>query len=187
MTKVAIVVMGVALAAVGVRAAGAADVLYGCSNNATGRVRRLQVNTPPACSSTETLRTWDPGAQAERGFTECHVENFGASCDANTFAVLDRSCAAGFATGASAIWMSPSGGADNGTFYFWARSGNLWTTIPWFRMLYLYSTAIVAACKATLLPSAILIAKAWPRLRLAKACTPSAPTLVTQSPRPARM
>jgi len=131
MTKVGIMVIGVALAVAGVRAAGAADILYGCSNNATGRVRRLQVNTPPACSSTETLRTWDGGGQEAREFTECHVEIFAASCDANTFATLDTSCPAGFATGASAIWRSPSGGADNGTFYFWARSGNLWTNIAY--------------------------------------------------------
>jgi hypothetical protein len=132
MTKVGIMVIGVALAAAGAQAAGAADVLYGCSNNVTGKVRKLQVNSPPACHSMETLRTWDQhGPQEERGLTECHVEIFTASCDANTFAVLDASCAAGFATGASAIWMTPSGGADNGSFYFWARSGNLWTTIPY--------------------------------------------------------
>ena len=132
MTKFGIMVMGIALAAAGARAAGAADILYGCSNNVTGKVRKLQVNIPPACNSTETLRTWDQyGPQEERGFTECHVEIFAASCDANVFAVLDTSCAAGFATGASAIWRSPSGGADNGTFYFWARSGNLWTTIAY--------------------------------------------------------
>jgi hypothetical protein len=132
MTKIKIMLIGVALAAAGVRAAGATDILYGCSNDVTGRVRRLQVNSPPACSLTETLRTWDQsGGQQERGFTECHVEIFAASCDANTFAALDTSCATGFATGASAIWMSPSGGADNGNFYFWARSGNLWTTIPY--------------------------------------------------------
>ena len=129
MTKIGIMVMGIALAAVGT--AGAADILYGCSNNVTGKVRKLQVNSPPACHSTETLRTWDGGGQEAREFTECHVEIFAASCDANTFATLDTSCAAGFATGASAIWMTPSGGADNGNFYFWARSGNLWTTIAY--------------------------------------------------------
>ena len=130
MTKVGMMVMAVALAAAGARAADAADILYGCSNNVTGRVRKLQVS-PPACSSMETLRTWDGGGQEARGFTECHVEIFAASCDANTFATLDRSCPAGFATGASAIWRSPSGGADNGTFYFWALSGNLWRTIAY--------------------------------------------------------
>ena len=132
MTKVGIMVMGIALAAAGARAAWAADTLYGCSNNVTGKVRRLQVNNPPACHSTETLRTWDPsGSQEARGFTECHVESFVAPCEANTFAALDSSCASGFATSASAIWMSPFGGADNGNFYFWARSGNLWTTIAY--------------------------------------------------------
>ena len=131
MTKVGIIVMGVALAAAGAPAAWAADVLYGCAS-ATGRVRRLQVNSPPACHSTETLRTWEQyGSQEERGFTECHVEIFTALCDANTFDVLDTSCAAGFATGASAIWMSPSTGADNGNFYFWAQSGNLWTNVAY--------------------------------------------------------
>jgi hypothetical protein len=131
MKKVGIMVMAVAMAAAGARAA-AADVLYGCSNDATGKVRRLQVNIPPACHSTETLRAWDPsGSQEARGFSECHVENFAAPCDANTFAALDTSCARGFAASASAIWMSPFGGADNGNFYFWARSGNLWTTMPY--------------------------------------------------------
>ena len=132
MTKVGIMVIGIALAAAGAGAAGAADILYGCSNNVTGKVRKLQVNSPPVCHSMETLRTWDQyGPQEERGFTECHVEIFAASCDANTFAELQTSCAAGFATGASAIWMTPSGGADNGNFYFWARSGNLWITVPY--------------------------------------------------------
>ena len=132
MTKFGIMVMGIALAAAGARAAGAADILYGCSNNVTGKVRKLQVNIPPACHSTETLRTWDQyGPQEERGFTECHVETFVAPCNASAFAYLDASCASGFATAASAIWMSPSTGADNGSFYFWARSGNLWTNIAY--------------------------------------------------------
>jgi hypothetical protein len=133
MTKLGIIVMGVALAAAGARAAGAADVLYGCSSTATGKVRRLQVNSPPACHSTETLRTWEQyGLQEGRaGFTECHVETFRGFCDANSVEALDTSCGTGFATGASAIWMSPSGGADNGNFYFWARSGNMWTTIAY--------------------------------------------------------
>ena len=91
MTKVGILVIGVALAAAGVRPAGAVDVLYGCSNNVTGKVRRLQVNSPPTCHSTETLRTWgQSGPQEERGFTDCQVETFAGSCDPNTFAVLNK-------------------------------------------------------------------------------------------------
>ena len=135
MTKLGMMVMGVALAVAGALPAHAADIFYGCSNNNTGKVRKLQVNAPPACRSTETLRTWNQdgpeGPQGEPGFTECHVETFPGTCSPNTFAVLNTSCATGFATGASAIWMDPFAAANNGKFYFYARSGTLWTTIPY--------------------------------------------------------
>jgi hypothetical protein len=134
MKKIGIMVMGVALAIAGALPAQAADVFYGCSSNTTGKIRKVQVNVPPVCRSTDTLRSWNaegPQGPQGPGFTECHVEEFPGTCGANTFAVLNATCASGFATGASAIWHTPFDAANNGKFYFFARSGVTWTLIPY--------------------------------------------------------
>jgi len=135
MTRLGIIAVALALAIGGAVPVRADDFFAGCSNNTTGRVRKIQVNSFPTCRSTETLRIWNQtgpqGDPGEPGFTNCQVETFPGSCGAGTFAVLNTSCTTGFATGASAIWTTPFGGANNGKFYFYARNGNLWTTIPY--------------------------------------------------------
>jgi hypothetical protein len=115
--------------------ARADDFFAACSNNVSQKMHKLQVNSVPACKPTETLRMWNQtgpqGPQGDPGFTNCSTETFPGTCQANTFAVLNVSCSTGFATGASAIWTTPFGAANNGKFYLYARNGNLWTVIPY--------------------------------------------------------
>jgi hypothetical protein len=122
--------------ALGSSTAHAQDFFAACSKNSTGKLKKLHVNAMPTCKDTETLRVWNAegpqGPQGPQGIpTDCHVETFPGTCQANTFAVLNASCTSGFATGASAIWMTPFAAANNGIFYLYARNGNLWTAIPY--------------------------------------------------------
>ena len=120
--------------------ASAQDFYGACSKNKNGtekmRAGSLVVNQSPACKSTETPRTWNEegpqGQQGIPGFSNCAVEEFPGTNQANTFSVLNVTCSGTKkAVGAGAIWHTPFDAADNGPFYFFPRSGNTWTIIPW--------------------------------------------------------
>ena len=117
--------------------AAAEDTFGGCSKNKNGtekmRAGSLVVNQSPACKSTETARTWnEEGPQGIPGFSDCQVEEFAGTNQANTFSVTNSSCSGGRkAVSAGAIWHTPFDAADNGPFYFFPRSSTLWTVIPW--------------------------------------------------------
>ena len=140
MTRIVAMGMGVALslALLAVAPARADDTYNACFKALTNKVRpsSLLVNATPICRSTETLHTWNQtgpqGPQGPAGFVaSCHPEEQTGTCNANTFAVLNVSCASGHATGASAIWHTPFDAADNGPFYILPRTDSTWTIVPY--------------------------------------------------------
>ena len=118
----------VGAAMVAVLATGSAQAAYnGCVNIANGKLRKLTIDTapPPTCSARET-------PVVVGGAGTCHSEEFTSTAQANTFAVLNATCATGTVTGAGAIWATPFDAADNGPFYIYPRSfGPTWTVIPY--------------------------------------------------------
>jgi len=119
--------------ALGVRASTyAADVYNACSKDKNSKVRSSSVlaNATPVCHPGETPRTWNQ--EGPPGFSSCAPEEATATCQPNTFAVLNLTCSSGkTAVGASAIWHTPFDAADNGPFYILPRSQFMWTVVPY--------------------------------------------------------
>ncbi len=134
-----IIVPAFALSLALANVAAAQDTYGGCSKNKNGteklRAGSMVVNQSPNCKITETPRSWNEegpqGPQGIPGFSSCHIEEFPGTNLANTFSVLNSSCASGKAVSGSAIWHTPFDAADNGPFYFFPRSQTMWTVIPW--------------------------------------------------------
>lgn len=134
----AVMVSVAALAALSLAAQANAQTFYGaCAKvkNGVERVRQssIVVDQSPTCKTNEFAVSWNQqGPQGPQGVVgSCHVEEFPGTAAANTFAVLNSSCASGLATGASAIWHTPFDAADNGPFYILPRNATTWTVVPW--------------------------------------------------------
>jgi hypothetical protein len=118
-----------------------AATFSGCFKNSPGKPSKVRpssvlVDQTPACKSTETLQSWNEegpeGPQGPSGTANCSPEEFAGTNQPNTFSVLNASCSSGkAAVSAAAIWHTPFDAADNGPFYFFPRSGSLWTVIPY--------------------------------------------------------
>ncbi len=122
---------------VGLGATAYADVYFGCSKNATSKIRpsSVMVDATPACKSTETLRSWNEtgpqGPQGDPGITSCHPEEFDGVIPAGTYGVINMFCASGHATGTGCLWSTPFDGANNGKIYTFPRGDNFWTSVPY--------------------------------------------------------
>ena len=126
-----VLVPAVILALGAVSSARAQDVYNACFKVNTSKIRpsSVLVNATPICKSTETPHTWNEGSS---GIGNCGPEEATATCQPNTFAVMNLSCSgSGHAVGASAIWHTPFDAADNGPFYILPRNDNTWTVVPY--------------------------------------------------------
>jgi hypothetical protein len=114
--------------------AQAQNVYSACFKISKNKIRpgSMLVNATPICKSTEQLVTWnEEGPQGPSGTANCAPEEFLGTNNPNTFSVLNAACSTGNAMSGSAIWHTPFDAADNGPFYFFPRSGNLWTIITY--------------------------------------------------------